>query len=143
MFSTMPKPRPATTAPSGLSRPPSVAAAEAKKKIVNIIDGVDVPRAAGDQGAAERAERAGQAPRPASTRPVRMPTSVPDSGLLATARMARPSFVFWNSTNSSAGDGERDEQRADVLVAPRRRRRSARSRSARSGTGCRSALWRR
>ena len=56
---------------------------------------VDVAVARRDQRAADGADGGRQAPRTARTCPVLMPTSGADSGLLATARMARPNFVRW------------------------------------------------
>ena len=136
----MPMSSPAITAPPGLSRPPSVAAAERVDEHREHQGRRHLPLHAGDDHTGERPEGAGDRPRADRARgSVGMPTSRAESALLATPRMARPNRVFWKSRNSSPVRTSSDEQIADVLGRATPRRRCARSPRGRWGTGCRCA----
>ena len=122
--SAMPTMSPPTTAPSGLSNPPSAAAANAKHEHRLHEAGVEA-RALGGRPARRRARRAR---RPAPSRasacsPVLMPTSRLDSGLVATARNARPSRVLLEEQVEQHALGDQHRRRepmADLVIGRRR-----------------------
>ena len=92
--------KPPTTAPIGLSRPPSTAAAKAKMRM-----GISVPVVRPESCATKTpatAPTAADSPHPMdSICPTGMPTSRLAVRFWAVARMARPSRVRWNRRNMS------------------------------------------
>jgi hypothetical protein len=97
---TSPRSKPPTTAPTGLSRPPRIAAANAYRRIACIIPGPRNSIGATIIPAIAPATAARPQPRP-SIQPTRTPTRRDESGLNAAARSARPSFVKRKKTPSS------------------------------------------
>ena len=92
--------KPPSTAPPGLSMPPSSAAANAYSRMPAIMFGSR--NTVGATMIPAIAPIAPASPQPsASIQPTRMPTSRLDTGFCAAARIARPSGVKRKNTNSS------------------------------------------
>ena len=88
--------RPPTTAPTGLSKPPSAAAANENTRI-DCIDEACRPSVGMIRQPASAPRAAARAQPSISMRPAGTPASRLDSGFDDTARNARPSLVCWKS----------------------------------------------